>query len=201
MAVFAAALQSVQRLMMPLHRPRRLLSVRRVHLLAAISAGAIGSFVLLASYYATLGLLPSAFAYPTTDYPFSAWAHRPDLAQFVGTLLYPPLPSPLTWWLGLAGLFGTFVGLGVVYAVLLTWTLQRSDVKKGIGFGAALFLGLALTVTVANGLHPAIMRNALPDTGLFLMGWSLLATFQLLAVLLLYGAVVGTLYRRWTVRP
>ncbi len=200
MAAFTAALQAVQRLTMPLHRPRRLLDVRRVHLFAAASAGVVGSLALLAAYYATLGLLPPAFAYPTTDYPVTVWAHRLDLAQFVGTLLYPPLPSPLTWWLGLAGLLGTFVGLGTVYAILLTWTLQRSDAKKGIAFGAALFLGLALTITVANGLHPAIMRNTLPDTGLFLMGWSLFATFQLLLVLLLYGAVVGALYQRWTVR-
>lgn len=198
MAAFASALQVVQRLTMPLHRPRRLLDVRRVHLFAAVGAGAVGSLVLLAAYYATLGLLSPAFAYPMTEYPVSSWAHRLDLAQFVGTLLYPPLPSPLTWWLGLAGLFGTFIGLAVVYAILLTWTLQRSDAKKGIGFGAALFLGLAATITVANGLHPAIMRNALPDTGLLLMGWSSFATFQLLAVLLLYGAVLGTLYRRWT---
>lgn len=201
MAAFAAAFRSVQRLMMPLHRPRRLSAARRVHLFAAAGAGTVGGLTLLAVYYATLGLLPPAFAYPTTDYPVSAWAHRLDLAQFVGTLLHPPLPSPLTWWLGIAGLLGTFIGLGVVYAVLLAWALQWSDAKKGVGFGAALFLGLGLTITVANGLHPAIMRNALPDTGLFLMGWSSLAAVQLLLVLLLYGGIVGTLYRRWTVRP
>ena len=200
MVAFAAVFQSVQRFLAPPARPQRLLAARRVRLFAAAGAGSAGGVVLLAAYYATLGLLPSAFAYPTTEYPVSAWAHRLDLAQFVGTLLRPPLPSPLTWWLGLAALFGTFAACGVVYAVLLTWALQPSDTRKGAAFGAALFLGLALTLSVANGVHPAIMRNALPDTGVFLIGWSSLATLQLLLVHLLYGATVGALYQRWTLR-
>lgn len=200
MAAFAAVFQSVQRFLAPPAHPKRLLAARRVRLFAAAGAGGVGAAVLLLVYYATLALLPSAFAYPSTEYPVSAWAHRLDLAQFAGTLLYPPLPSPLTWWLGLAVLFGTFAALGVVYAVLLTWALQESDVKKGVGFGTALFLGLAALLSVANGVHPAIMRNALPDTGVFLIGWSSLATLQLLCVHLLYGAVVGSLYQRWAVR-
>ena len=200
MAAFASVFQSVQRFLIPPARPRRLLAVRRGRLFAAVGAGGAGGTAFLALYYLTLGLLPSAFAYPATDYPVSAWAHRLDLAQFVGSFLYPPLPSPLTWWLGLAVLFGTFATLGVVYAVLLTWTLQPSDTAKGLGFGAALFIGLALTLSVANGVHPAILRNALPDTGVFLIGWSSLATIQLLLVHLLYGATVGALYQRLTAR-
>lgn len=198
--VLAAFFQSVQRVLAPSARPKRLLAARRVRLFAAAGAGAAGGVALLAAYYATLGLLPSAFAYPTTEFPVSAWAHRLDLAQFAGSFLYPPLPSPLTWWLGLGVLFGTFAAMGVVYAVLLTWALQTSDMKKGVGFGAALFLGLAATVSVANGVHPAIMRNTLPDTGVFFIGWSSLATLQLLFVHLLYGATLGTLYQRLTAR-
>ncbi len=200
MAAFAAVFQSIHRFLTPPLHPKRLIAARRVRLFAAAGAGSVAGLALLLTYYATLGLLPSAFAYPTTEYPVSAWAHRLDLAQFVGMLLYPPLPSSLTWWLGLAVLFGTFTALGVVYAILLTWTFQPSDAKKGAGFGVALFLGLALTLSIANGVHPAIMRNALPDTGVFLIGWSSLATLQLLLVHLLYGAVVGTLYGRWTAR-
>lgn len=200
MAAFAAVFQSVQRFLLPPIRPKRLLDTRRVRLFAAVGAGSAGGILLLIAYYATLGLLPSAFAYPTTEYPVSAWAHRLDLAQFAGTLLYPPIPSPLTWWLGLAVLFGTFAGSGVVYAILLTWALQTSDIKKGLGFGAALFVGLAAILSTANGVHPAIMRNTLPDTGVLLIGWSSLATLQLLLVHLLYGATVGVLYQRFSAR-
>ena len=200
MAAFAAVFQSMQRLLASPARPKRLLAARRVHLFAAAAAGAGGGLVFLAFYYLTLGLLPSAFAYPATEYPIAAWAHRLDLAQFVGSLLYPPLPSPLTWWLGIAVLFGTFASLGVVYALLLAWALQPSDGAKGLGFGVALFFGLALALTLANGVHPAIMRNALPDTGAFLIGWSSLATLQLLLVHLLYGATLGALYQRLTAR-
>ncbi len=198
MAALATMFQSVLRFLAPPARPRRLLAARRVRLFAAAGAGAVGGMVFLVAYYLTLGLLPSAFAFPTTEFPVSAWAHRLDLAQFVGTFLYPPLPSPLTWWLGLAVLFGTFTALGVVYAVLLTWALQPSSTAKGLGYGVALFVGLALTLSVANGVHPAILRNTLPDTGVFLIGWSSLATLQLLLVHLLYGATVGSLYQRLT---
>ena len=196
MSGVTAVFRSLSRIVAPPLRPRRLLTARRMRLFAAVGAGVASSLALLAAYYATLGLLPTAFAYPMTEYPASAWAERLDLAQFVGTLVFPPTPTALTWWLGLAGWFGALVGLGMVYALLLTWTLQTSNTFHGLGFGAALFIGLELAVTLANGLHPAILRNALPDTGLFLLGWSALATIQLLGVHLLYGAVLGTLYQR-----
>ncbi len=172
----------------------------RVRLFAAATAGGTSGIALLVAYYLTLGLLPAAFSYPATEYPVAAWAHRMDLAQFAGAFLYPPLPTPLTWWLGLAVLLGTFTVLGVIYAVGLAWTLQTSDAAKGLGFGVALFAGLALTLTIANGVHPAIMRNALPDTGVFLIGWSFWATLQLLFVHLIYGACLGTLYRRLSLK-
>ena len=196
MAGFAAMLISLRHASVTPGQPGRLLVDRRMHLFAAVAAGVAASVSFLISYYATLALLPPATAYPTTFYPNALWATRLDLAQFLGSMIYPPIPSPLTWWLGLTVLFGSLVSLGVVYAFLLSWTLQTSNLRYGIGFGAALFFGLALTITIANGLHPAVLRNALPDTGLFLLGWSALATLQLLGVHLLYGAVLGTLYQR-----
>jgi len=198
MAGFGLALQSFSRKIFPSAPPVRLLEARRVRLIAAIFSGLSGGIVMLAAYYATLGFLPSASAYPDTEYPVAAWTHRLDLAQFVGTLLHPPVPTSLTWWIGFVALIGTLTALGVIYAILLAWTLQTSNLLHGVGYGAALFVGLALTLTVANGLHPAILRNALPDTGLFLLGWSALATVQLLLIHLLYGAVLGTLYQRLT---
>ena len=200
MAGFAGVLNSLQRLLPPPTPPTRLIAAHRVRLFAAAGAGVAGTIVFLVGYYATLGLLPSAFAYPTTEYPVSAWAHRMDLAQFAGSLLYPPLPSPLTWWIGVIVLGGTFTGLGVVYAILLAWGLQTSSSAKGAGFGVGLFVGLGLTLTIANGLHPAIMRNTLPDTGLFLIGWSSWATLQLLVLHILYGSVVGALYQRFSAK-
>ena len=197
MAGLTAAWQSLSRAFAPPVRPSRLVSVRRLHLFAALGAGLAAGLSLLLAYYATLGQLPPAFAYPATEFPVAGWTHRLDLAQFVGTLLYPPVPTALTWWLGLGAWFGALVSLGVVYAFLLAWTLQSSSLLHSLGFGTALFIGLGLTLTIANGLHPAILRNALPDTGLFLLGWSALATLQLLAAHLLYGAVLGTFYQRF----
>ena len=200
MAAFAAALHSLQRFLDPPAHPTRLIAAHRVRIFAAVGAGAVSAVVFLLGYYATLGLLPSAFAYPTTEYPVLAWAHRMDLAQFAGSFVYPPLPSPLTWWIGLIVLGGTLTGLGLVYAILLTWSLQGSSTRKGAGFGIALFVALGLTLTFANGVHPAIMRNTLPDTGLFLIGWSSWATLQLFVLHILYGTLLGTLYQRWTAK-
>ncbi len=200
MAAFSSVLQSLQQLLDPPAQPSRLIVRHRVRIFAATGAGAISAVVFLAAYYLTLGLLPSAFAYPQTEYPVSAWAHRADLSQFLGSFLYPPLPSPLTWWIGFIALGGTFTGLGLVYAVLLAWSLQSSSAAKGTGFGIVLFVVLGLTLTIANGVHPAIMRNTFPDTGLFLIGWSSWATLQFLVVCVLYGGVLGTLYQKWIVK-
>ena len=202
MAAFGAVLQFLQRIFDPPVQPSRLIVKHRVRLIAAAASGAISGVVFLIGYYLTLGLLPSAFAYPTTEYPVSSWAHRMDLAQFAGTFLYPhpPLPSALTWWIGIAVLGGTFTAIGVVYAILLAWSLQFSSPAKGVGLGIGLFLGLGLALPLANGIHPAIMRNTLPDTGLFLIGWSSWATLQLLVLHLIYGGLLGTLYQRFTAK-
>lgn len=200
MAAFGAVLHSLQRIFDPPVQPSRLIVKYRVRLVAATAAGAISAVVFLLGYYLTLGLLPSASAYPTTEYPIAAWAHRMDLAQFAGSFLYPPLPSPLTWWIGLVVLGGTFTGAGVVYAILLAWSLQSSSLAKGLGLGFGLFFALGAALSVANGVHPAIMRNTLPDTGLFLIGWSSWATLQLLVLHLIYGGLLGTLYQRFTAR-
>ncbi len=197
MLAFASVVSSLQRFFAPPVRPTRLIYTRRVHLFAAIGAGMVSGAALLLAYYLTLGMLPTAFAYPVTEYPVSAWAQRLDMAQLAGTMIVPPLPTALTWWLGFGFWFGTLTALGGVYAFLLSWAIQTSDTLKGLGLGAVLFVVLGLTVTIANGIHPGVMRNAIPDTGLFLLGWSPWATFQLLLVHLLYGGLLGTLYRRW----
>ena len=202
MAAFSSVLHSLQQIFDPPVQPSRLIVKHRVRLFAAAGAGGLSGVVFLIGYYLTLGLLPSAFAYPTTEYPVAAWAHRMDLAQFAGTFLYPhpPLPSPLTWWIGFLVLGGTFTAIGVVYAVLLAWSLQTSSPAKGLGLGFGLFIGLGLALTIANGIHPAIMRNTLPDTGLFLIGWSSWATLQLLVLHLIYGGLLGTLYQRFSAK-
>lgn len=176
--------------------PSRREADRRLRFFPAVGAGVAAAVVFLVLYYATLPLLPRAFAYPTTTFPTPAFTHRLDLAQFIGALLVPPIPRPLTWVVGFVVLGGVLVGQAVAYALLLSWAVTPSAAAKGAGFGLAAGLGMALTITLANGFHPAIMRNALPDTGLLLLGWSGWALLQLLAVHLAYGGVLGTLYGR-----
>ncbi len=169
----------------------------RIQLVPALGAGVVGGAVLLALYYATLALLPFATSYPLTLFPVAAWAHRLDISQVIGTLAIPPYPTPLTWVVGLGIWLGTLAACGLVYAFLLAWILQPSDSAKGIGFGFVLFFTWALGLSLSQGNMPAIMRNALPDPGVMLLGWSPWATLQLLAVYLVYGALLGALYKRW----
>lgn len=179
-------------------RPSRLIYTRRFRLFAAVGASSVATFVLVALYYLTLGLLPTALGNPVTNYPNPNWAARFDMAQFFGVLVYPPLPNAITWWIGLALFFGTYVGLGLTYAVLLAWAMEPSDVVKGIGVGVAAFIVLGLVITTANGIHPGIMRNTVPDTGLYFLGWSPLATVQFAVLNLLFGGILGGLYRHWS---
>lgn len=199
MDAFWTWLRSLLRRLTPGPRqPYRQRRARSVRLVPAVGAGVIAALVSLIVYYLTLGLLPAIVADPDTLFPFAAWARRLDLSQFVGSLLWPPLPTPTTWVLGAVIWGGTLAALGVVYALLLSWGLRASDARKGLGFGGALWAGLLLLLTLANGFHPAVMRHALPDTGLLLLGWSPLATAQLLLTMLVYGATLGALYACWT---
>ncbi len=200
MAAFGSVLQSLQRIFDPPVQPSRLIVKHRVRLVAAVASGAISAAVFIVGYYLTLGLLPSAFAYPQTEYPVASWAHRADLSQFLGSFLYPPLPSPLTWWIGFAALGGLLTSLGVVHAIVLAWALQKDSPAKGAVNGLILFSGLGISLTLANGIHPAVMRNTFPDTGLLLIGWSSWATFQLFVLCLIYGTLLSILYERFTAK-
>ncbi len=181
----------------PMRAPRDV-TVRRVRFFPALFAGSAAALAFVVVYYLTLGLLPAVFSNPLPSalFPVPAWAYRLDLAQFLGSLVVPPYPTPFTWVLGLVLMFGSLVGLAVVYAVLLSWVQERSDVVKGLGFGLANGVGLVFLMSIASGLHPAVMRNALADPGAFMMGWSFWAPFQLLLVHAIYGAVLGGLYGR-----
>ena len=200
MTAFGSVFSSLQRLLDPPIQPSRIIAEHRVRLFAAVGAGATSAAVFLAGYYLTLGLLPSAFAYPTTEYPVSLWAHRMDLSQFLGSFLYPPLPSPLTWWIGIIALGGLLTSLGVVHAIVLAWALQKDSPAKGALNGVILFFGLCVSLSLANGVHPAVMRNTFPDTGLFLIGWSSWATLQLFVLCVMYGTVLSVLYERFTAK-
>lgn len=178
--------------------PRRLVSASRVHLFAAAGAGTFATILFLLGYYGTLSWLPRATGDASIRYPVTAWAERFDFAQFFGTIILPSYPTHVTWWIGFAMMFGALAGTGLLYALLLSWMVQRSDAIKGLGIGLGMFLGLGFLVTTANGFQTAVMRNTVPDTGLFLLGWSPWATIQLLILCVIYGVVLGTLYRAWT---
>lgn len=194
----AAFLRNLFTTLIAAKRPTRKYRIYRLHLIGAGFAGTAAAVVFLLFYYLTLGLLPSAFdswTAPHTLYPFSAWAYRLDLAQWIGSFIVPPWPRELTWWIGVIVFFGALAGGGVAYALLLSWDLARSSIGKGIGFGIALYLTVGMTMWVADGLQPAVMRNALPDVGFFFFGWTGWATLQMLGAFLLYGIVLGLVYR------
>ncbi len=163
---------------------------------AAVGAGLAAGVVLLLLYYVTLAALPLATSYPTTTFPVSAWAHRLDMAQWLGAFAFPPTPTAFTWGVGIAVWLGTLTAMGVVYAILLSWARQASDAGKGAGFGVALAVALVGLLSLSQAFHPATMRNALPDPGVLLLGWSGWALVQLMFVYAVYGAVLGALYRR-----
>ena len=194
-------IRSLQSLILPTRAPVRTLHENRLRLFAAVGAGIAAMTAFLLVYYGTLGILPRPL--PVTDgtypgAPIAAWRQEFDLAQFFGTLVLPPVPTALTWLIGFVLLAGSLVGAGVAYALLLAWGVQKSDGAKGVGFGGLLWGGLSSLLWVANGFHPAVMRNALPDTGFFMLGWSGWAALQFLVSCLAFGGVLGRTYQAWT---
>ena len=189
-------LKIVSTYLLPPTPPTHILEIYRFRPLAAIISGAVAALVFLLFYYLTLGLLPAISRPGMSQYPVTAWEERLDLSQFFGTVFVPPWPTPTTWWIGLIVLGGLLMGLGVGYALLLSWALRRSTPKHGLAIGVILFMTMEVLAWSANGWHSAVMRNALPDTGFFLLGWTGWATAQILVCCLVYGAVLGALYRK-----
>jgi hypothetical protein len=176
--------------------PGRLIYQQRLRLFAAAAAAVAATIVFVLCYYGTLGLLPITSTGEHDFHPIRMWNYRFDLSQFLGPIFSPPYPTKLTWVIGFAALCGLLSGAGVVFALLMSWAMQRSNAALGAGFGAALFLVLGFLIWLAPGYNPAVMRNSVPDVGFFLFGWSGWATLQLLACLTLYGASLGAAYSR-----
>lgn len=194
----AVALRHVLDSVLPGRQPLRKYRFFRLHLIGAGFAASVAAVCFLVFYYLTLGLLPVAFdswSRPHTQFPFTAWEYRLDLSQWLGSFVVPPWPDTLTWWIGLALLGGSLVGAGVGYGLLLSWDLALSSVGKGVGYGILLFLSMGMMMWVADGIQPAVMRSALPDVGFFFLGWTGWAAIQVFIAFVLYGAVLGGVYR------
>jgi hypothetical protein len=168
----------------------------RVRIPNAIEAGIVGAILFVAGYYLTLGLLPPATGSAATAFPTVPLAHRFDLAQFFGSLVLPPVPRETTWWVGFVILLGSLVSFSLIYAILFSWAMRTPTRANGLFCGGVLWIGILVLISTGGMWHPAIMRNALPDTGLLMLGWTSWAPLQLLVLTLIYGAAMGSVYRR-----
>lgn len=179
-----------------LQQPQYRIDATRVRILPSVFAGLAGSFCFILAYYATLALLPAAFASGMSPgSPVRVWTRRLDISQYMGTIIHPPWPDLSTWIIGLTVLFGALVSAAIAYAVVLSWATSRPSFRSGLLAGGALFVGLRSFLSLGSGFQPAVMRNALPDAGFFEMGWTGWATLQLLVCSLLWGVVTSSVYR------
>lgn len=168
----------------------------RVRIPNAVEAGIVGAILFVVGYYLTLGLLPPATGLTATAFPTVALAHRFDLAQFFGALILPPIPREITWLVGFVVLLGSLVSFSLIYAILFSWAMRTPTRANGLFCGGVLWIGILVLISTGAMWHPAIMRNALPDTGVLMLGWTPWAPLQLLLLTLLYGAAMGAVYRR-----
>lgn len=167
----------------------------RVRFWNSILAGAIAGLSFLVVNYATLFVIPRMELASRPRWGGALFFDRFDLAQFVGAFFDPPYPTPATWILGIVLLYGLLICGGFVYALLLAWSLRGSTVGRGAGFGVGMFAVTGFGIGLANGIHPAVMRYAIPDTGFYFLGWTGWATIQFLIVFVIYGLVLGAVYR------
>ena len=200
MAAFGAVLHGYSASSTRPSSPSRLIVRHRVRLSPRLSSGCNQRDRVSGRLLPDLGLLPSAFAYPQTEYPVSLWAHRADLSQFLGSFLYPPLPSPVTWWIGFAALGGLLTTSAWSYAVLLAWALADFQPRPKVSGSASGFVFRSrLQLDHSQMASSGNDAKYVPDTGLFLIGWSSWATLQLL-VLCLFMAASECLYERFTAK-
>ncbi len=193
MSNFAASL--VQMLTRPAE-PVRELEVTRLRLSAAVFASLVAALVLLLAYYLTLGLLPPTYVSLQAYHPTHLWNQRFDIAQFFGTLIFPPNATSITWWIGLAAWTALLIGFGAAGSILCSWSVRTATVPFGAAIGAALFFILGSSVSLGSGFNPAVMRQNLPDVGFFFLGWTGWAAIQLFACCTAYGLTWGALYSR-----
>ncbi len=162
----------------------------------AMIAGSMATGAYLTIYYLTLALLPRAYHGIYHNYPYGPWADRLDLSMVFGTLVHPPYPSLLNWFIGLILLGGGLATAGVAYGLLLAWVMEVSDAIKGTVFGVAQAVVVGGAMWALNGFQPAIMREALPDVGPFFIGWTFWADVQQVVCWAAYGLVLGVVYRK-----
>lgn len=168
----------------------------RLRFWAALGSSAAAAIVFIALWVLLFSVLPATDGSGLMGLPHAPWKGRFDLAQFFGTLLDPPYPTGITWIVGIASLLAVLTASGIGYCTLLAWGMRPAQTGTSLGFGLGLYLTIGISVWLAPGFQPAVMRGAIPDTGFFLLGWSGWASMALLAVCLAYGLCLGCLYRR-----
>ena len=177
-------------------KPFRRKEATELMFIPAMIAGSLATGAYLTLYYLTLALLPRACHGIYRNYPYGPWADRLDLSMVFGTLVHPPYPSLLNWFIGLILLGGGLATAGAAYGLLLAWVMEVSDAIKGTIFGVAQAVVVGGAMWALPGLQPAIMRNTLPDVGPFFLGWTFLAEIQQIVCWAAYGLVLGVVYRK-----
>ena len=173
-------------------RPRRTFAL---DMPLSLTASACGSAVFILLSYLLLACVPETSGSGLEGFPRGSWIGRFDLAQLLGTTIHPPYPTNTTWVIGIILELCVLTALGIAYCLMLAWGMKRPGTMSGIILGLALYVLLGIGVWTASGIQPAVMRNAIPDTGFFLLGWSGWASLAILISSLAYGACVGGIYR------
>jgi hypothetical protein len=149
----------------------------------------------IAVYYLLLPSLPATGLQAVRGRAEGAWHTRFDIAQFIGTILWPPRPTSHTWILGLAGLTVLLCAGATAYVLLLKWSRMRSTVWFAIGYACSGYVATGIAIWLAMGYQPAVMGGELPDPGFFLLGWSGWASVQLLLCFVVYGLALAWCFR------
>ncbi|MGZ3688728.1 MAG: hypothetical protein ACXWP5_01005 [Bdellovibrionota bacterium] len=115
-----------------------------------------------------------------------------DLLTMIGTF-FTRSNTPLTWVLGFF-IFILFTGVvGLAYAAAFR-VLGRSGGLAGASLGVIHWLWSGGALGILSAMHPLI-PYALPDPGYFGANLGGGTTITLIGVHLIYGAMVGLLYR------
>ncbi len=118
---------------------------------------------------------------------------RVDLEMLTGTF-FNLMPSATVEFLGFIIHLLVSGAIGLLYATCFEYISRRAGIAVGVAFGGIHAVIGGLAVGAIGAVHP-LVPEVLSPPGAFLSDYGAFAIFMFFFVHLLYGAIVGWLYK------
>ena len=117
-----------------------------------------------------------------------------NMPMYQGSLMTGEI-STMSWWLGMFSHLIISGLIGIVYAIGFEYITKKSGWLTGAIFGFVHWIIAGLFFGMMGAMHPLMQSGRLDAPGMFAVNFGIVSIVAVLMLHLLYGAIVGAIYK------